>query len=79
MNLYKFTCNNKIYKFAATDLEDAYEKAGRNLINTFDSEISNDSCDLLDMASRDNWIDVITCVKQDGLNLSDIQEIDNEE
>ena len=84
MNKYEFTCiynkrkvNNKIN---ALTLEDAYEKAGRLIIDNFE-DISEDSCSVLDSATMNNWkSEIIPFLKKsENMTLSDVQEITDEE
>jgi hypothetical protein len=83
MNKYEFTCTykNKLktYNFCATDLDSAYEKAGRMIIDEYD-DLDDISCDILDSACRDNWkTDVIPNLEAENMFLSDIKIINNEE
>lgn len=82
MNFYIFTSTYKgktiTNKFPAVTLEDAYEQAGRIIIDLYPN-ISDDTASLLDSADIDNWDSIIEDVQtEENLKLSDLTELDNE-
>ena len=83
-NKYTFTCNykgkSKTYSLLATNLNDAYEEAGRLIIDNYE-DIDDDSCDILDSANRKNWkTDVMPfLMANENMLLSNIEIVNNEE
>ena len=83
-NIYKYTCNykgkSKTYSLLATNLNDAYEEAGRLIIDNYE-DIDDDSCDILDSANRKNWkTDVMPfLMANENMLLSNIEIVNNEE
>lgn len=83
MNFYKFLSNFKgkqiPHVFPAINIRDAYEKAGRIIIDEYPN-ISDYSADILDTSNLDNWKSkIIPEIKiEENITLSDILELDEE-
>ena len=84
MNLYNVYADytedspKSVIQFSADDFSDAYFVAAQKIIDKY-NDLSEESCKILCNSDMKNWItDCDKVFDLDGLNISDIEEIDNE-
>lgn len=80
MNNYSITCSMGIdtrhYTVAAIDTIDAYEKAGRKIIDAYSDVLSDETIEALEDFRPKTKAEVMSLLEDDGILLQQIIEIE---